>query len=121
LLDWRLALDIARIATTAGAVVDLTLPWGTLPNPWAVLVDGPDTAVPATMRRLGYATGVTFEGLTGFVHSSLPRIRILCHPLWTEGHSGDLKAKGAAEQAHPGAAVARLNPFRLLRRPADYV
>ena len=73
------------------------------------------------MKRLGYPTSALFEELTGFVHVSQSRVRILCHPLWTETHLGYQKAKAAAEREHPGATVTRMNPFRLLRRPADYV
>jgi hypothetical protein len=120
------ALDLARVVATAAAVVDLTSDWetvakGTVPNPWATLIDGPDAAVPATMQRLGYPTRATFAGLTGFVHHTGQRISILCHPLWTEAHIAFRQAKTAAEQSHQGATVIRLNPFRLLRRPADYV
>jgi hypothetical protein len=73
------------------------------------------------MRRLGYPTSDPFEGLMGFVHNGQQRIRILCHPLWTEAHEGYQKAKAAAEQKYKGATATRMNPFRLLRRPADYV
>jgi len=121
LLDWHLALDMARIATTKDAVIDLTSAWGTVPNPWAVLVEGPDASVPATMTRLGYPTSESFEGLPGFVHNGRQRIRLLCHPLWTDLHAVYLKAKEAAERKYKGAVVTRMNPFRLLRRPADYV
>ena len=121
LLDWHLALDMARIAIAKDAVIDLTSGWGTVPNPWAVLVEGPDAAVPATMARLGFPTSEPFEGLTGFVHNGRQRIRLLCHPLWTEVHAVYQKAKKAAERKYEGATVTRMNPFRLLRRPADYV
>jgi DEAD/DEAH box helicase domain-containing protein len=121
LLDWHLALDVARITISKDAPVDLASGWGTLPNPWAVLLEGSSAAVPATMRRLGYPTSEPFEGLTSFVHGGHQRVRILCHPLWTEAHTEYQKAKAAAERKYPGAAVLRMNPFRLLRRPADYV
>src|SRR5262249_50607863 len=121
LLDWHLALDMARIAVAKGAQIDLTSAWGTVPNAWAVLVDGENAAVPATMRRLGYPTSEPFEGLTGFVHHGQQCIRLLCHPLWTEVHADYQKAKEAAERKYKGATVTRMNPFRLLRRPADYV
>lgn len=121
LLDWRLGLDLVRVATTASNVVDLATPWGPLPNPWGHLLDGHDSPVPEMMRRLGYPTRTSLAGLTGFVHHTRQRVRILCHPLWTEAHQGYQAAKAAAEQIHTGATVTRLNPFRLLRRPADYV
>jgi Lhr-like helicase len=121
LLDWRLALDLGRIAASPISAVDLTSPWGALPNPWGLLCDGRDAAVPATMRRLGYPNQEPVEGLTAFVHRTGQRVRILCHPLWAETHPLYLRAAAAARQTHREAAVTRLNPFRLLRRPADYV
>jgi len=121
LLDWRLALDMARIAT-GGATVDLSSPWETtIPNPWTGLLDGPEALIPATMYRLGYATALSFAGMTGFVHRDKTRVRLACHPLWTELHSRFVEARIEAEQQFPGAAVTQMNPFRLLRRPADYV
>ena len=120
LLDWRLALDMARIAV-GGAALDLSTPWGMHPNPWASLLDGPDTPVPATMSRLGYPTIHSFAGVTGFVHRNNNRIRLVCHPLWAEAHPRFVAARQEAERAFPGAAVTRMNPFRLLRRPADYI
>jgi hypothetical protein len=73
------------------------------------------------MERLGYPTMQSFKGLTGFVHHSKTRVRVACHPLWTELHPRFVEARQEAERAIPGAAVIRMNPFRLLRRPADYI
>jgi hypothetical protein len=111
---------MARIAA-GGTAVDLSTPWGTHPNPWTSLLDGLDTPVPATMGRLGYPTIQSFAAMTGFVHRNNNRIRIACHPLWTEANSRFVAARQEAERAFPGAAVTRMNPFRLLRRPADYI
>jgi hypothetical protein len=119
LLDWRLALDMARIAA-GGANVDLSSPWGTAPNPWDNLI-GAGMPVPATMERLGYPTFQSFAGLPGFVHRSNNRIRLVCHPLWAENHPSLVTARQAAQASFRGAVVLRVNPFRLLRRPADYV
>lgn len=120
LLDWRLALDMARIAA-GGAIIDLSSAWGTVPNPWSNLLGGTGTPVPATMQRLGYPTVQSFAGLTGFIHRNNNRIRLACHPLWTEAHPRFVAARQEAELAVPGAVVTRMNPFRLLRRPADYI
>ena len=91
-----------------------------------------DRRVPSGERRLGglavvlaservAPAGDLPQGcLTGFVHHTGQRVRILC-PLWTEAHRGYQGAKAAAEQAHAGATVTRMNLFRLLRRPAEYV
>ncbi len=120
LLDWRLAMDMAHIAV-GGATVDLSSAWGTTPNPWASLVGGAGTPVPATMERLGYPMVQSFQGITGFIHRSNSRIRLACHPLWTDIHPQFVAARQEAARGFPGAVVTRMNPFRLLRRPADYI
>ena len=72
-------------------------------------------------ERLGYPTVQSFAGVTGFVHRNNNRIRLACHPLWTEVHARFVEARQEAERAVPGAVVKRMNPFRLLRRPAEYI
>jgi hypothetical protein len=121
LLDWRLALDMARVALSADNVIDLATAWGTEDNPWKHLVEGPNAPVPSAMKRLGYTTQHTFAGLHAFVNPNQQRIRIACHPLWTEECETFLKAKAEAASQFPGVKLEQMNPFRLLRRPADYV
>lgn len=123
LLDWRLALDMARLATSSTATIDLTSPWGNHENPWRVLLQGDNAPVPATMQRLGYGQSVNFAGLRGYVHRSPQRQQILIerHPLWTDEHPLYRAAFMAAEQQYPHHSIRSMNPFRALRRPADYV
>jgi hypothetical protein len=121
LLDWRLALDMARIALSETNVVDLATDWGTETNPWSFMMEGANAPVPTTMGRLGYVTRHIFAGLHVFVNQNHQRIRIACHPLWTENNVAYQKAKEWAENQYPGSKTERLNTFRLLRRPADYV
>ena len=40
LLDWRLAIDMARLVLNSGAVVDLETPWAPRDNPWKSLSSG---------------------------------------------------------------------------------
>jgi len=123
LLDWRLALDMARLTTSSNAVIDLVSSWGGHVNPWTLLLQGPESPVPATMQRLGYGQPIQFAGLRGYVHISQQRKQILIerHPLWTDEHPDYLAAVSAAKQQHPGYSIRPMNPFRALRRPADYV
>lgn len=123
LLDWRLALDMARLAAAPNATIDLVSPWGNHENPWRVLLQGDNAPVPATMQRLGYES-INFVDLRGYVHNSRPQIWIECHPLWTEEHPVYRAAVTAAQQQYPQyppQAIRSMNPFRALRRPADYV
>jgi ATP-dependent helicase YprA (DUF1998 family) len=82
LLDWRLGLDMARLAAT-GAVPDLTSPWGSVQNPWTRLVD----LLPSLLRRLEYDIDPprSFGSLRAFVrpHKKPDQVRVLLvgHPL----------------------------------------
>jgi hypothetical protein len=106
LLDWRLALDMARLVSNSESAVDLNSSWGNFQNPWLNLVQGP---IPAALQRLGYSAPVQFGTLTGYVHQNRQRrtIRILRHPLWNDNHQ------------YPGYQVEAANPFMALRRSGD--
>lgn len=122
LLDWRLALDMARLAVETTATIDLVSPWGEHENPWGTLLNGTDTPVPATMQRLGYEPPVEFATLRGYVHKSPQRRRVMIerHPLWTNDHPDYRAAVAEAKQKYPRYEIKPLNPFMALRRPADY-
>jgi len=121
LLDWRLALDMARLADLPAAPIDLTGAWGTNANPWGTLVSSANAPVSATMQRLGYISPQQFGDLEGYVKSSSHQIWIVCHPLWQADHPDWLAAKAHAETQYKGYTVSQMNPYRLLRRPAEYV
>ncbi len=123
LLDWRLALDMARLAATADAVIDIATPWGASPNPWASLTNGASAPIPALFTRLRYGPPSPFEPLTGYVHTSAARrqIAIVRHPLWEDDHPQWQAAHAAAAAEHPGYTILAANPFRTLRRPGDFV
>lgn len=117
LLDWRLALDMARIAITKNAVINLATAWGALPNPWTRTAS--DT-IPAIMARLGYANVETFGVLQGFIKANKQIIALLRHPLWNDHHPAWQQAVQIAQQKYPHFQIKPVNPFRALRRPADY-
>ena len=122
LLDWRLALDMARIAAFATETIDLKTQWGKEENPWKVLLQGDNAPVPATMHRLGYDLK-NFGELRGYVKrgGTVKKIWIECHPLWTTEHLSYCTAVDDAKRQYPRCHVERMNPFKALRRPADYV
>ncbi|MCC5637615.1 hypothetical protein LC593_17570 [Nostoc sp. CHAB 5844] len=123
ILDWRLALDMARLVTDASAIIDLQTPWGGNANPWLRLIQGTNAPIPASFQRLGYGSPTHFVTLVGFVHQSPRRrtIRILRHPLWQDDHPEWIAARTAAETQYPNYEVSDANPFMVLRRPGDYV
>ena len=122
LLDWRLALDMARIATSGTAAIDLSTDVGGRSNPWVKLVE-PTGSIAATMQRLQYVRVDLSNGLTCYVHHQRRRIFVQAHPLWTSSHPAYADAIREAQQQFAGYMLGQqmLNPFRLLRRPADYV
>jgi hypothetical protein len=123
LLDWRLALDMVRIAHAPTATIDLVSPVGAASNTWAPLVSAANAPIPATMKRLGYGDPVQFANLSGYMKQN-PRnkaITIVCHPLWQDDHPDWLAARADAKAKYPDYKVKPMNPFRLLRRPAEYV
>lgn len=124
LLDWRLGLEMARLAVSSKTEVSLNHSWNGTQNPWLHLVDGADAAVPTTLARLGYVReDERFAGLAGFVHRDRRRkkIAIVRHPLWQDDHRIWGEAKHSATERFPGYSVVAVNPFRALRRPADCI
>jgi hypothetical protein len=123
LLDWRLALDMARVATDPAAVLDLDSPWAGRENPWRRLCVRPGAPVPATLAHLQFEPPMQFGELRGYVRQE-PHRRILIerHPLWQDNHPAWQAACAAARAQFPGHDDPEvLNPFHLLRRPADYL
>ena len=117
LLDWRLALDMARLASGI-TTIDLTSPWGSQKNPWLRLVEG---TVPNTLVQLGYSPRQPIGKLWGYVNKSRRRMIIEVHPLWNEDHPEYFAAHAAATQMNPSYEIKRLTPFLLLRRPVAYI
>lgn len=123
LLDWKLALDMARLISDFNTIIDLQTPWHNQPNPWSRLIQGNNAPIPAILERLGYNSPVNFGSLIGFVHRGRNRkeILILRHPLWNDEHPEWLNAKAIAQSQYSGHNIKAGNPFMLLRRPAEYV
>jgi DEAD/DEAH box helicase domain-containing protein len=121
LLDWRLALDMARIASNPSSTVDMHSEWQSITNPWRLLVEGPKAPVPRTMFQLGFKDHETFGNLVGLINTRRKVVLIVCHPLWTDTNPIWRTAQAAAAHKYHGFAVNMMNPFRALRRPTDYL
>lgn len=119
LLDWRLALDMARIAS-GESQVDLVSRWNDYPNPWLSITKD---AIPAALRKLHFGSIETFGDLRVFVRSLNNRNKILIetHPLWRDEHPILVDVQRQVRQQYPDHEVERMNPFRAIRRPSDYV
>jgi hypothetical protein len=119
LLDWRLALDMARLAS-GDFMVDLLSDWGRQLNPWRRLVEG---TIPPVLRKLGYSKRQRFGNLWGYTKNTQHQARTLIeiHPLWSAEHPDILDATEKAKRMKPNNEVRFLNPFLVLRRPGEYV
>ena len=122
LLDWRLALDMARIAWDPRASIDLDSPWDGHDSPWSRLVKGENAPVPVSLQKLGYGPARVFGDLIGFEHRGGHRkeVLLLVHPLWQQDHPRVLKARSEALLEDFERSVKLANPFYALRRPGDY-
>ena len=104
ILDWRLALDIARLALDAHAPVDFTT------THWQPLVT---TATTSYFNALGW-TPAAFGGLQAA--RSAARGELVVHPLWANTHPDILRAERGALVA----GITELHSktlFELVRRP----
>lgn len=118
LLDWRLALDMARLVSNPASAIDLNSSWGNFQNPWLNVVQD---LIPAALQRLGYRASVPFGTLTGYAHQNVGRgtIKMIRHPLWNDDHPEWVAAVAIARSQYSGYKVEAANPFMVLRRPGD--
>ena len=86
LLDWRLALDMVRLALDPAALIDLAQPY------WSTLVQR--TAAPY-FRGLNY-TPTTLAGLPAGHDPNAREVLIIIHPLWDQDPSNLCPAVSSA-------------------------
>lgn len=121
LLDWRLALDMARLATSYSARIDLGASWVDRENPWLRLVAGVQAPVPSALARLRYRPAIEVGGLRVYLHADRPRVLIERHPLWTNDHPAWRQAVEETRRQHPDyGEPLPVNPFRVVRRPGEF-
>ncbi len=119
LLDWRLALDIARLALEPSTVLDLMSPWRGQDNPWQSLCKGSNTPIPGILASLGYREATEVGSLQAYWHPGLEKVSIMRHPLWTDAHPVYKAVKLEAGQIFKGCKIEALNPFEVIRHPAS--
>lgn len=121
LLDWRLALDMARLAHDPSSALDLRSSFGEgVPNPWRVFVDGPAAPISRTLKQFGYQW-VEMADTPCFVSTHRQRVWVASHPLWTEDYFEYRRAISAVRLKYDGYSVRPLDLFMAVRRPGDYV
>jgi DEAD/DEAH box helicase domain-containing protein len=107
ILDWRLGLDLARLALDVNASIDFSVPY------W----HGLDAAAAAPYFAAAGWQPVTFGGLQGGRRGN--QVEIITHPLW-ETDPNSAGAQLAAAFAQVAAAGCQATPksiFEVLRRP----
>ena len=120
LLDWRLAIDMARLALDPKGEIDLTSSVPGLDRSlWTRLVLGDHAPVHSTLISLGYSGPSKFGDLGGYIHRGQKWIKIVRHPLWTDDHPVYLAARAEAARKFPNHSAEAINPFEILRRPSD--
>ena len=118
LLDWRLALDMTRLALNPSTVLDLTSPWHGQDNPWQSLCKGSNAPIPVILENLGYRQATEIGGLQVYRRNGFNRASIVRHPLWTDAHPVYGRVKAEAELIFKDCKIDALNPFEIIRHPA---
>jgi hypothetical protein len=121
LLDWRLSLDVARLAQDPAAIIDTVTPWADgVENPWQSMAK----RVASALEGLGYTAKGDSAGLATFakkLQSGVVTVLVVRHPLWSDDHPVWREAVVEATANHGNVQVVRANPFRVLRQPAHYL
>jgi DEAD/DEAH box helicase domain-containing protein len=104
ILDWRLGIDMARLALNAGTAIDFTAPhWMGVPQ---IAIQRLHAALPgSTILQLGGLPAVQLG----------PRAIIACHPMWDSTHPAMVAAQTAATAA--SLAPEFRSTFMMIRRP----
>jgi DEAD/DEAH box helicase domain-containing protein len=112
LLDWRLGLDMIRLALDPGAQIDLAFGW------WRTLIDRIERPFFDGLNL----TRTVLGGLTAGINTVTSEAVILTHPLWDRDQSNlrpDLAAAFAAAERR-GLAPVAYSVFRAIRFPYEY-
>lgn len=128
LLDWRLALEMARLIQNPDLAMDLHTPWAAnVENPWLRLVEGAGSTTGKLLTSLKYDESQQYGQLWGATHKrkqGYGAAVLVRHPLWTDEHPQWLAARDQLCQQEVALSspekIRPLNPFGLLRRPGEY-
>jgi DEAD/DEAH box helicase domain-containing protein len=121
LLDWRLAIDMARIALSQSAACDLVTPLdSTHGNSWSSLFSSKESNIPKTLAQFGYYP-IEYKEVPIFTSSKRNKALIGYHPIWTVENPIFNEAVQHVKKLFPKYTVEALNLFTVMRRPADYI
>lgn len=121
LLDWRLGLDMARLARDPKSQLNLNSGIGSsVGNPWWSFVKNEEASVPRTLAQFGFSY-TTVGSHPCFVSNRRKRALVACHPLWTLQNEHYLRVEKLLLQNNPDLIITPMNLFMVVRRPADYI
>lgn len=109
ILDWRLGLDLARLALDPNAVIDFTVPY------WQPLAASAAVAYVTSQSQWQF---LTFAGVPAGRRGNV--VEIITHPLWNRNPNSfcpQLAAAYADAQASGAQVVTCKSIFEVLRRP----
>jgi Lhr-like helicase len=121
LLDWKLGLDMCRIALSSDNAPSLSSPMGKYENPWKAMLFGENPIVRKILGQLGFVEQEGKTVLPTYVNNNQRKVFVATHPLWQTDHPLISEALAAATTKYAGFATEVLNPFRLIRRPVEYL
>jgi DEAD/DEAH box helicase domain-containing protein len=108
IIDWRLGLDLARLALDANAPIDLAVPY------WNAMAHG------AARAYCAGQAGWSYQSLAGVpAGASRTQCEVITHPLWTlePGNQCTHLAASTVQAAALGVATSCKSLFEVLRRP----
>ncbi|MGD9819168.1 MAG: helicase-related protein, partial [Desulfomonilaceae bacterium] len=120
-LDWRLALDMARLASTP--LVDLDIQSKidhSLNNYWRPLIESKNSTVSRSLAQFGFEW-VDIHGAPCFISKRRNKALVPTHPLWTHDNKNFFKTAALVKTDNPGIELSSLDLFMAVRRPADYI
>ncbi|MGC8604005.1 MAG: hypothetical protein ACP5VS_09980 [Desulfomonilaceae bacterium] len=121
LLDWRLALDMGRLASNPDANIDIhSAIDGSIDNYWLPLVEGRHATVSRSLAQFGYEW-LDVEGFPCFISKRRKKALVASHPLWTADHRHYTRTASLLKLDDPAIQVCALDLFMAVRRPADYI
>jgi len=105
LLDWRLALDMARLARDRSSQLDLDSDVGlSIGNLWRPLVESDHASVSRTLKQLGFTYHMV-GSQPCFLSKRRRKALVVCHPLWTQENDHYQQAARLLLQNNPNFTI----------------
>jgi DEAD/DEAH box helicase domain-containing protein len=123
LLDWRLALDMVRLALSSTNTPGVSTAWEKAQNPWYEMYFGKHPVIGRVLYEFGFTEQRLLpSGLPVYIAKHRRRALVGTHPLWdVSSHPEYLQALSEVMDRFSVDDIHPVNAFRLVRRPIDYL